>query len=230
MRQSTSALESTSARQSAVCRASVRASRRLRAAVEAIERRVLLSSITVNTFVDTIDPPGAQTISLRDAIALAAARPGGDTINVPAGHYNLLLGRIVLDDTSGDLALNAIGGTAVLDANHTADSTDFRSTLSVSNGSATLRNFKFTGGYGTPCTSLRRGHGFSERQTLLTQMRRRGFTLSAPQAPPIAHRAARPSAVRRRPSGTLRAGAHDPQEPWDRTSAAGPRATLLRLT
>ena len=94
----------------------VRSRRRLRAAVEAMETRVMLSTYTVNTFIDQTDPPASTTISLRDAIALAAAHSGPDTINVPAGTYKLAQGELLINDSSGIVTLNATGGTAVVDA------------------------------------------------------------------------------------------------------------------
>jgi len=48
----------------------------IRAAVEAMEPRVLLSTYVVNTFVDQIDASSSTTVSLRDAIAKAAAHAG----------------------------------------------------------------------------------------------------------------------------------------------------------
>ena len=47
--------------------------RRICAAVEALEMRLVLSTFVVNTFVDQTDPPTSTTVSLRDAIARAAA-------------------------------------------------------------------------------------------------------------------------------------------------------------
>jgi hypothetical protein len=57
-----------------------RAHRVIRAAIEAMERRVLLSTVTVNTTADRIDPPGSATVSLRDAIRNADASHAATTI------------------------------------------------------------------------------------------------------------------------------------------------------
>src|SRR5258708_949680 len=94
---------------------SARVRRCVRLAVEAMENRVLLSTYTVNTFNDQSDPVGSKTISVRDAIALAAGNPGDDTINIPAGYYPLTLGELIVSDTTGKLTLRATGGSATFD-------------------------------------------------------------------------------------------------------------------
>ena len=76
----------------------------------------MLSTYVVNTFVDQIDPPGSNTISLRDAIARAAAHPGADTIDIPAGRYKLTHGELLIDDATGLMTLNGMGGIAVINA------------------------------------------------------------------------------------------------------------------
>src|SRR4051794_16798593 len=90
------------------------ARRRVRAAVEAIEARILLSTYTVNTFVDQNDRGGSHTVSLRDA--LAHVRVHGGTINLPAGVYPLTHGQLSIDSTPGLVTINAVGGVAVIDA------------------------------------------------------------------------------------------------------------------
>jgi hypothetical protein len=54
-----------------------RSRRRIRAAVEALEVRLVLSSFVVNTVADQIDPAGSKTVSLRDAVAQADALTSG---------------------------------------------------------------------------------------------------------------------------------------------------------
>ena len=56
---------------------SSRSRRRLRAAVEALEARLVLSTFVVNTIADQIDPAGSKTVSLRDAVAQADAQTSG---------------------------------------------------------------------------------------------------------------------------------------------------------
>ena len=65
---------------------------KIRAAVEAMEDRVMLSTYFVNTFVDQTDAPSSKIVSLRDAIAEASGDAGPDTIDVPAGDYKLTQG------------------------------------------------------------------------------------------------------------------------------------------
>ncbi len=93
-----------------------RSRRRVGAAVEALEVRLVLSTFIVNTFLDQTDPPLSTTVSLRNAIAAAAAHAGPDTIDVPAGKYPLTQGGLLIDDTSGTVTIHATGGTAVIDA------------------------------------------------------------------------------------------------------------------
>jgi hypothetical protein len=57
--------------------AASRSRRRLRAAVEALEARLVLSTFVVNTIADQIDPAGSKTVSLRDAVAQADAQTSG---------------------------------------------------------------------------------------------------------------------------------------------------------
>jgi predicted outer membrane repeat protein len=60
--------------------------RRLR--VEPLERRLVPATFVVTTGLDVNDP-NDHRVSLREAIALANAHPGPDTVVVPAGVYNL---------------------------------------------------------------------------------------------------------------------------------------------
>ena len=104
-------------RQFSNAQTSVRSSRRIRAAVEAMEARVLLSTYTVNTFVDQTDPPSSTTVSLRDAVALAVAHPGSNVIDVPAGDYKLnnYIQISAPEFSSSTLVIQSVGGFATLD-------------------------------------------------------------------------------------------------------------------
>ena len=85
--------------------------RRLRAAVEALEGRVVLSTFHVNTFADTVavnlktGQDASGHVSLRSAIMAADANPNSsDTIVLPAGTYNLTIAPTGDDGpSSGDL-------------------------------------------------------------------------------------------------------------------------------
>jgi len=77
----------------------------------------LTNPFVVNTLVDQMDPSGCTTISLRDAIALAAANSGPDTILVPAGNYTLSLGELKISDASGNLTIASTGGVASIQGN-----------------------------------------------------------------------------------------------------------------
>src|SRR5579862_5395690 len=90
-------------------------SRRSRYVAEAVEQRLLLSTYTVNTFADVSDPVGSTTISVRDAITMAAENPGDDTINIPAGTYPLSLGELLINDSSGKVTFQSRGGMAIFD-------------------------------------------------------------------------------------------------------------------
>ncbi len=76
---------------------------------------MVLSTIAVNTFVDQNDAPGSPTVSLRDAIAIAAAAAGADTINVPTGVYKLTQGELAINDGSGAVTIQGVGGLATID-------------------------------------------------------------------------------------------------------------------
>jgi predicted outer membrane repeat protein len=97
-----------------------RAGRRLQ--LEALECRQVLSNIPVTTFADVVDPNDNVT-SLREAIAEAAANSEADTIDVPAGTYQLEsgIGELAIDDlyavtiqsTGGPATIDALGGSRV---------------------------------------------------------------------------------------------------------------------
>jgi hypothetical protein len=77
--------------------------------LEALEYRAMPSTFTVTTTVD------GGLGSLRQAILDANASPGADTINVPAGSYQLTLGELQITD---DLTIigNNVPGSTVIDA------------------------------------------------------------------------------------------------------------------
>jgi len=119
--------------------ASSRPSRRLvRPAAEALELRLVLSTFVVNTFVGQTDPQGSATISLRDAIAAADATRGPNTIDVPAGNYPLTQGQLYIDDPGGKVAINATGGTAVINGQSLNDVLDVAVNTSVSVNGLTI--------------------------------------------------------------------------------------------
>jgi len=144
------------------------ASRRLiRAALETLERRTLLSTFTVNTFNDQIDSTGSSTVSLRDAIAAAAANPGADTIDVPAGTYILraTLGELQVSDASGNLTIQSAGGTAIINGgNHSARvlEIDAPSNVAITGVEVTGGNLSLSGN-----ASIQQGAGIYNTGTLM---------------------------------------------------------------
>ena len=88
------------------------------ARVEAVEVRRLLSTIPVTTFSDVTNAGDGQT-SLREAIALAAASPGDDVVEAPAGTYGLTAGELAVSDGSGRLTVRSVGGVATVNAQGT---------------------------------------------------------------------------------------------------------------
>ena len=83
--------------------------------LEGLEPRLLLAAglIGVNTFDDVIDP-GDGLMSLREAIFAAAVNPGEDAIDLPAGQYQLTGGTLLIDDPSGALRIQGLGGVALI--------------------------------------------------------------------------------------------------------------------
>lgn len=88
--------------------------RRTRLAVETLEDRTVLAPIAVTTFADVVADD--DLTSLREAVAEAAVVPGDDQIHVPAGEYDLDLGQLSIDDTTGRLTIKGVGGVATIDA------------------------------------------------------------------------------------------------------------------
>src|SRR5439155_7502643 len=57
-----------------------------RLAVEPLEAREVPATFTVTTFTDVVNPADGK-VSLREAISLANATPGADTVRLPAGVF-----------------------------------------------------------------------------------------------------------------------------------------------
>jgi len=123
---------------------------RICAAVEALEIRLVLSTVVVNTFVDQTDSPTSTTVSLRDAIARAAAHAGSDTIEVPAGTYPLTQGELLISDTSGAVTINATGGAAVINPQSKSRAIEVAAGTTVSASGLTITggNASYGGGGG----------------------------------------------------------------------------------
>ncbi len=85
-------------------------------AVEALERRLLLSTYTVNTLSDSANP-GAGLLTLRQAVADANAHAGADTVVFGSGLFptsalrtiTLTRGQISLTDRSGSTTIAGPG-------------------------------------------------------------------------------------------------------------------------
>jgi CSLREA domain-containing protein len=75
--------------------------RRFRPALEWLEGREVPATFTVTTTLDTVAADGK--VSLREAISAANARPGPDTIVLPAGVYRLSLAGADDANAAGDL-------------------------------------------------------------------------------------------------------------------------------
>src|SRR5262245_51493278 len=82
--------------------------RRFRPALECVEGRAVPATFTVTTTLDVVNPADGK-LSLREAISAANARPGPDTIVVPAGVYRLALRGA--DDTNAAGDLDVTGST-----------------------------------------------------------------------------------------------------------------------
>lgn len=83
--------------------------------IESLEDRRVLSTFNVTTTIDESDGGGGGNgWSLRDAILAANSTSGADTINVPAGTYNLTLSGT--DDTAAAGDLDILDDTTIVGA------------------------------------------------------------------------------------------------------------------
>ena len=110
----------------------VRNTRGLRARLEGLEDRVVLSTFKVNTTLDTVavslktGKDATGHISLRSAIQAANAKPNSDTIIVPSGIFKLTIPGANEDaDATGDLDINGNvtikgknSGSTIIDGNN----------------------------------------------------------------------------------------------------------------
>ncbi|MDB5300985.1 MAG: hypothetical protein JWO87_2648 [Phycisphaerales bacterium] len=115
----------------------------IKALIEAVEPRTLLTAtLDVNTFTDPATLT-AGLLSLRQALAQVQAAPGNYTINVPAGNYPLAGGTLNVKDpgVGNSVAIKSVGGTALIDAqNHST-------VLDIDTGTtAQLTGLQITGG------------------------------------------------------------------------------------
>ncbi|HZK82420.1 MAG TPA: hypothetical protein VFC46_15165, partial [Humisphaera sp.] len=128
-------------------------SRRDRVIAEALEPRQLFSTFTVNTLSDSANP-GAGLLTLRQAVAMANAAAGPDTINFDPALFQagtlqvivLVPGEIDLTDSTGTTTLTGPGASLLevsgnslsrvfeIDPNVTATI----SGLTIANGSAAM--------------------------------------------------------------------------------------------
>jgi hypothetical protein len=117
-----------------------RAGNRFRPRLESLEDRRLLATVTVDTFNDVVANDG-QT-SLREAIAEVAGLAGDDTIELPAGAYPLALGQLTINDASGSVTIEAVGGTATIDGGFVSRVLEVTAASDV-----TLTGLTITGGF-----------------------------------------------------------------------------------
>jgi hypothetical protein len=103
---------------------------RTRLRVEWLDERIVPAILNVNSLADILSPP-AGTVTLRSAIEMANATPGGNTINLTVpGDYKITLagtpgesdnaaGEFAILPSGGNLTIqNTSGGRAVVDGNN----------------------------------------------------------------------------------------------------------------
>jgi len=119
---------------------------RLAAAIEPLERRLLLTSVVVNTTADVTDAPGSSVVSLRDAINVAndSVTPTTITFNptVFATAKTITLNGNALD-ISGSKPVTITGPAAGVTVNGNHASTDF---IIDKGETATITGLTITGG------------------------------------------------------------------------------------
>lgn len=136
----------------------------LAAALLILSSTSFAATINVNNTADLASAscwPGMDTCTLREAISLANANVGLDTVFVPAGHYALSLGGINEDgNLSGDLditddvvIIGASTDTTIIDAQ------SIDRVFQVWDARATLSNLTITGGYAPPTGTWSTGGG-----------------------------------------------------------------------
>jgi len=96
--------------------AASRSRRRILAAVEALEVRLVLSTIVVNTVLDQVDSPASSTISLRDAVTRADQSTSPTTISfdpkVFATAQTITLGKGALELSNTNASVSIVGPAA----------------------------------------------------------------------------------------------------------------------
>jgi hypothetical protein len=125
--------------------------------VEALELRLVLSTIVINTLVDQVDPPGSTTISLRDAVTRADQAGGPVTISfdpkifATAQTIDLETDGLELSNTVGSISIvGPAAGVSIAGNGWTVDngvtaSLSRLSTLGITNyGNLTLNDCSVT--------------------------------------------------------------------------------------
>jgi hypothetical protein len=150
--------------------------------VETLEQRIVLSTFSVNTLLDTVDvTPGdglardaSGNTSLRAAVMEANALAGADTINLPAGTYPLT--RVGANenlaasgdlDVSGDLTIVGAGrDTTVISGEQSDRVFHIRGVFRVGGPAVTLSHLTITNGRAPDGTSGDGGGVLNEYSTL----------------------------------------------------------------
>ncbi len=140
---------------------------RRNAPVEGLERRTLLSTVVVNTALDTTHMPGSGTVSLRDAIAIANAATAAPTTITFDPTVFATAQTITMAGSTAFTLSNAMEATTIIGpaAGVTLDAGG-SSTVLVVNTSATVSvsNVNFINGAGTQY----QGGGIYNQQATLT--------------------------------------------------------------
>lgn len=124
-------------RQLARASKSRRSSNYFRPQLQCLESRNLLATLTVTTTFDVIDANDGA-LSLREAVIAANASKGADKIDVPANHYFLSLGTLVL---AGDLTLaGSASGETVIDGLNLGTVLEVQSAANVNISNVTIQH------------------------------------------------------------------------------------------